>query len=111
MRIRFVNARLERSFISLRSLQREYGSRRATAIRARVLALGAYPTLSQVPVTPPTRRHLLVGNRAGQYAVDIDRRCHLVFAPDYDPVPQRTDGGIDTDLVTAIVILEVIDYH
>lgn len=57
------------------------------------------------------RRHLLVGNRSGQYAVGIDRRCRLVFAPDYDPVPHRADGGIDTDLVTAIVILEVIDYH
>lgn len=68
-------------------------------------------TLSQVPTTPPERRHQLTGNRDEQYAVDIDRQHRLVFVPDHDPIPRRPDGGVDTDQVTAVVITEVIDYH
>ena len=70
-----------------------------------------FATLAQVPTTPPLRRHQLTGNRDEQYAVDIDRQNRLVFAPDHDPILRRADGGIDTDRVTAIVIIEVIDYH
>ena len=68
-------------------------------------------TLSQVPTTPPERRHQLTGNRDEQYAIDIDRQYRLVFIPDHDPIPRRPDGGVDTDQVTAVVITEVIDYH
>ena len=78
---------------------------------ARLVVLRRRATLSQVPTTPPERRHQLTGNRDEQYAVDIDRQYRLVFMPDHDPMPRRPDGGVDTDRVTAIVIIEVIDYH
>ena len=68
-------------------------------------------TLSQISTYPPERRHQLAGNRAGQYAVDIDHQLRLVFVPAHDPIPHRPDGGIDTDQVTAIIIIEVVDYH
>jgi len=34
-----------------------------------------------------------------------------VFGVANDPVPRREDGGIDLERVTAIRILEVVDYH
>lgn len=78
---------------------------------ARLVVLSRRSTLSEVPTVPPERRHQLTGNRDEQYAVDIDRQYRLVFAPDHDPIPRRPDGGVDTERVTAIVIIEVIDYH
>ena len=57
------------------------------------------------------RRHMLVGNRQGQYAVDLVHPLRLILEPRHDPVPVRDDGGIDTDRVTSITILEVVDYH
>lgn len=77
----------------------------------RVAALRRSPTLSQVPITPPLRRHQLTGNRAGQYAVDIDAQFRILFAPDHTPIPRRPDSGTDTDRVTAIIIVAVTDYH
>ena len=77
----------------------------------RLAVLQAAPTLSMVPTVPPNRRHQLHGNRAGQYAVDLVHRHRLVFGPDHDPIPVKVDGGIDTDQVTAITVIEIVDYH
>ena len=64
-----------------------------------------------VPVTPPERRHQLRRDRDEQYAVDLVHPYRLVFEPYHEPLPRRGDGGVDTDLVTAIRIVEVVDYH
>ena len=111
MEIRFSTSRLERIFNSERNLTREYGPRRARAIRNRLLVLEAAETLSQVSTAPPERRHQLTQNRDEQYAVDIGHPYRLVFVPDHAPIPRRPDGGVDADSVTAIVITEVLDYH
>ncbi len=68
-------------------------------------------TLSMVPVTKPDRRHKLEEGRAGQYAVDLVHPHRLVFKSNPDPMPRKKAGGIDTDQVTAITVIEVIDYH
>ena len=111
MEIRFSTSRLETLLNSERNFAREYGPRMARAVRARLLTLQAAETLSQVSTALPERRHQLTQNRDEQYAVRIDRQYRLVFVPGHDPIPRRPDGGIDTDLVTIIVITEVIDYH
>lgn len=111
MEIRFATTWLDKLFHSESDLVQTYGSRRAQSLLSKLAVLRRAPTLSQVPTTPPLRRHQLTGNRDGQYAVAIDRQFRLVFAPDHYPVPLRPDGGIDTGRVTAIVIIAVIDYH
>lgn len=110
MEISYSN-RVERSFRTEPALRRTYGDRMAQSIIARLLVLGDCATLSDVPTAPPERRHLLVGNRGGQYAVDVGGQYRLIFVPDHDPIPLREDGGIDTDRVTAVIILDVLDYH
>ena len=83
----------------------------ASTIERRMAVLSASPTLASVPTTPPERRHALKGERGGQFAVDLVHPFRLVFEPDYTPVPRGAGGGIDMERVTAIRILEVVDYH
>ena len=83
----------------------------AKKIKLRLAVLSNAPTLSEVPTSPPDRRHQLKGDRSGQYAVDLIHPHRLIFEPNHEPLPRRTDGGIDTDQVTAIRIIEVTDYH
>ena len=109
--ITFRTRKLGKIFNSEKELKRAYGDRRARVIKMRLAVLREAPTLSQVPTTPPIRRHQLSSNRAGQYAVDVVHPYRLIFKPDHAPVPKRDDGGTDTDRVTAINILEVGDYH
>ncbi len=109
--INFKTKKLWKTFKSERKLSRKYGDPRARAIKMQLAVLRNAQTLSQVPTVRPIRRHQLNGNRAGQYAVDLDHKYRLLFKPDHDPVPERDAGGTDTDGVTAITILEVSDYH
>ena len=83
----------------------------AKVIAMRMAVLESARNLAEVPITPPNRRHQLVGDRDEQFAVDLVHPRRLVFAPDHDPVPRTGDGGIDIERVTAIMIEDVVDYH
>ena len=111
MEIRFRTRRLSRLFNSDRELRREYGAATARAIVTRLEVLNNAATLTQVSTAPPERRHSLSGQRRGQYAVDLVHPYRLIFEPEHSPLPRQADGGIDTDQVTAITIIEVVDYH
>lgn len=110
MDIAFRTRKLENTFNSTKALQ-AYGTRRAKVIMTRLAILKAAKTLEQVPTTPPDRRHQLRGDRDEQYAVDLVHPYRLIFEPNHDPLPRKHDGGIDTQQVSAITIMEVIDYH
>lgn len=111
MDIAFAKRRLEKIFNSERALNRQYGAHMARTIAMRMAVLANAGNLSMVPVTKPERRHQLEGKRTGQFAVDLVHPQRLVFAPDHDPVPRREDGGIDIKQVSAVRIIEVVDYH
>ena len=80
-------------------------------IQRRMAVLSNAPSLFHVPSTRPMRLHQLTGDRTGQFAVDLSHPLRLVFEPDHEPHPTRDDGGLDRERVTAIVVLEVVDYH
>lgn len=111
MEIIFRTPKLAKTFNSMKLLQRVHGKRMAQVIATRLAVLNAAGTLSMVPVDPPERRHQLKGDRDEQFAVDLVHPRRLVFEVNHEPVPRRDDGGIDTDRVTSIRILEVRDYH
>ena len=111
MDITFRTSRLARVFNSDRDLRRTYGDRMARRIQIRLAVLKNARTLDLVPTTPPDRRHQLTGDRRGQFAVDLVHLRRIVFVPNHDPVPLRDDGGMDLEQITAITILEVVDYH
>ena len=35
----------------------------------------------------------------------------LILEPNHHPIPRNADGGIDTDRITAVFIVDVVDYH
>lgn len=109
--ISFRTRRLERVFSSEREIRRAYGDVMAGIIRRRITLLIRANSLTEVPNRPPARRHSLSGRRMGQYAIDLAHPYRLIFEPNHNPVPRREDGGVDTDLVTSITIIEVVDYH
>ena len=111
MDIAFRTRKLEKAFNAEDALRKTYGTRIARVIMLRMAVLRAARSLALVPITPPDRRHQLTGKRDGQFAVDHVHPYRLVFEANHEPFPRKDDGGIDTEQVTAITILDVVDYH
>jgi len=111
MDITFASRKLEKAFNEEASLKRAFNARMVRAIVLRMAVLRGAKALSLVPSIKPVRCHPLLGDKKGQYAVDLIHPFRLVFRPNHQPVPLKDDGGININEVTAIEILEVTDYH
>ena len=78
----------------------------------RLQELANFARLSDIPTTPPLRRHKLKGKRKEMWAIDIVSKVdswRICFIPvDYDQV---SDGSINIESVVSICIVEIGDYH
>lgn len=110
MEISFANKKLEKAFGDQRLLVRVHGAVRVRKLKQRLDDLESADTLA-VMRHLPGRCHELTGDRAGQFALDLDHPYRLIFEPDHYPVPSKEDGGIDWTAVTAVCIIAVEDYH
>ncbi len=111
MDIAFRTRKLEKAFNAADALRKTYGARMAKAIMMRMAVLRAARCLELVPTTPPERLHQLVGDRDGQFAVDLVHPYRLIFEANHKPLPRKDDGGIHKERITAVTILDVVDYH
>ncbi len=109
MNIFYKHKDIELVCLSDREAKKLYGADIAKKLRLRLVQLVAYQCLADVGTR--FRLHELDHDRDGQLAVDITDRVRLVFQPANHPVPQKADGGLDRAKVTAITIIEVVNYH
>lgn len=84
------------------------GAEAARKLRARLCDLDAAEFVAELVAGRP---HPLVGDRAGQFALDITGSMRLVFEPANDPIPRRVDQSIDWSSVTSVRIVFIGDYH
>jgi len=106
----FANRKLEKELSDERLMKRTYGER-ARTLQHRIATLENADKLSDVPIGPPDWLEQLKQDRDEQFSVVLGKNWRLVFKVDHDPIPRRTDGGIDREKVTAIHFIEVVDYH
>jgi proteic killer suppression protein len=94
-----------------RLAQRKLGPLRARKFLARLAEMKAATCLADIRNLPQANYHELTGNLKGRLAGNLDHPYRLIFVPEHDPIPRKPDGGLDWDLVTAITVLEIVDYH
>ena len=115
MDIRFADSKLEKECNDQRLLQRRHGAKRAKLLAVRLAVLSAAVSLADLLAPQyrgPMRCHELTGDRAGQLSIDLDHPYRLIFVPDQDPLPTRTEGGgLDWNRVTRLLILGIADTH
>ena len=113
MEITFANKKLMKQMNDSREMVKVHGSKRAKKLQIVMTQLHAAPNLGVFapPYSPPHRCHELTGNRKGQLSVDLDHPYRLILKPDHDPIPQRSEGGLDWQAVTEIKIIGVVDTH
>lgn len=92
-------------------LARKYGSVRAKLIRQRLDDTKDADNLEVLRSLSQMRCHELKGSREGTLAVDLGHPYRLIFEPANDPIPRKSDHGLDWKRITAIRVLAVEDYH
>lgn len=86
----------------------QLGADAARKLRTRLSDIEAAECVTDLVAGRP---HPLVGDRAGQFALELAGGCRLVFSPAHDPVPCRDDASIDWSQVTGVRIEFIGDYH
>ena len=107
MKLHFHSTRIEKR---CDNALREYGDQIGKKLLQRLKELHAFVTLADIPHVPPHRRHMLTGDRKGQFAVDVKDGYRVVFVP-CGEFQAKADGSVDMKTVTEITILNVEDYH
>jgi proteic killer suppression protein len=107
----FATEKLRKVLSSEKEIIRKYGSARGRALMRRLSQLREAANLEVMRTLPQARCHELLGDREGQLAVDLAHPYRLIFEAADDPLPRKPDGGLDWKGVTAIRVVEVVDYH
>ena len=108
MEITFGDRKLQNLCEQEKVAQRNLGANCAKKLRTRLADLVAASCVTELLAGRP---HPLKGDRAGEFAVDLEGAKRLVFKPDNDPIPLTEDGSIDWSQVTAVCIVFIGDYH
>jgi proteic killer suppression protein len=108
----FKSSELAKTMNEGAKLAKEYGAKNGKELRLRLEVLAAAVSLADVPRVPPERCHRLVSPKYRDcFAVDGQHPFRMIFEPAHEPLPRKRDGGLDLAKITAITILEVVDYH
>lgn len=86
------------------------GKQQAEIFHRRLGELHAAVTLEDVR-NLPGNYHELKANRKGSWACSLNQPYRLIFTSQQQPIPISSDGQYDWSKITAIVILEIVDYH
>jgi plasmid maintenance system killer protein len=109
--ILFQDRKLEKAFDDQSLLIRKYGLVRAKLLVHRFDELKDAENLAVMRLLSQARCHELRQNRQGTLSVDLGHPYRLIFEPANDPIPKKSDGGLNWIEVTIIRILAVEDYH
>ncbi|MCL6750277.1 killer suppression protein HigA [Nostoc sp. CCCryo 231-06] len=108
MEITFADRKLQNLCQQQDLAQRKLGANCAKKLIARLADLAAVSCVKELFAGRP---HPLKGDRAGEFAVDLEGGKRLVFKPANDPIPLTEDESIDWSKVTAVCIVFIGDYH
>ncbi len=110
MNISYQTNKLKKQLSNATEIKKAFGVN-AKRISIRLDDIVASPNLSVLIQIPAANCHSLLGDRKGEWALDISANYRFIFEIAHNPIPKAADGSINTLLVTDICILEIIDYH
>lgn len=111
MVILFATTKLEKEFNKEKLLIKTFGDKRAKLLKRRLSEFAAANALQDLRNLPQARCHELKGNLKGCLSVDLDQPYRLIFKPAHNPSPRKSDGGLDWERVTEIIIIGIENTH
>ncbi len=90
---------------------KRFGTKRTKLLKRRLSELAAAAVLEDLRNLPQARCHELKGWHKGYLSVDLDHPYRLIFEPANNPIPKKSDGGLDWTKINEIRIIGVEDTH
>jgi plasmid maintenance system killer protein len=110
MELQFKNLRLKSLCENRRKLAGQYSPQTAKKVTNRLNDLEAAACLDEMRNLPGQCEEL-TGNRKGTLSIRLSDGLRLIFEPVAETDVWKPDGGLDWKRVTAVRILEIVDYH
>ena len=110
MEITYANSRIEKICTDEKRTRKELGQIGAHILSTRLDQLTDAVHLEELRFLPGNY-HELTGDRWGELAVSLQGLKRLIFKPNHELRPEKFDGGLNWSQVTAVTIIEIIDYH
>ena len=110
MKITFADKKLEKLANDDKKLVREFGTVRATKIKARLAQLMAAINLEDVRYLPGNY-HELTNIRKGQWACDLDQPYRLIFTCNESPIPTNEHRQYIWLEIISVEVIEIVNYH
>jgi len=110
MDISYANSKIRKICTDAKVAQKELGKAGARMLRERLEQMQDAENLEILRFAAGDW-HELKGDRKGQLDCSLLKMTRLIFTPANDPLPTKSDGGLDWSQVTAVENLEVRDYH
>jgi plasmid maintenance system killer protein len=108
----FSSPHLQRDCCDFVRASRKWGDQQAQRLNLRLDQLRAVNTFADLNKLPFGNLHPLLGNRRGQFSLAVLGGLRLIFQPAGDPhIIQNNRGEWIWQAITAVEILEVVDYH
>ena len=110
MEISYANSKIQKICTNARIAQKVLGKKVAQVLRDRLDQMQDANDLAELRYAAGDW-HELVGDRKGEIACSLSGRIRLIFVPANALRPIKPDGGLDWTQVTAVMNLEITDYH
>lgn len=110
MEILFSTDALRKKCSNLNLMIRHWGPKQARRLGQRLDDLRAAPCLETI-FRLPGRCHPLRGELKGKFSLDLEHPQRLIFEAADDPLPRKSDGGLDYGNIRAVRIIGVKDTH
>lgn len=110
MDISFRTRKLEKLANNEKEQLKQLGKNAAKKFKRRLDDLWAARNLAEMALLPG-RLHPLIGDRSGEFSLDLEHPNRLLLVVAHNPAPVKTDGNLDWEAVTAIEIIEITDTH
>ena len=108
MIVHYLDSRMRTICLEAKEATRALGAESARKLQRRLSDLGAARNVSELPAGRP---HPYKGNKEKRFSLDLAAGQRLLFVPTLDPVPRKSDGGIDWDAVSEVTIVFIGDNH
>lgn len=102
--------KLAKTLATPETIDKHLGTAVGKQVRKRLDDIRAAETLDDIRYVPG-RFEELTGDRRGQFSLRVSANVRLIIEPANDAECLKNDDGIDLRSVTAVRIVEIVDYH